>query len=260
MNDPCESFRERIAQDLVDELDAVERDELETHLAGCRECAREREELKATVGTLRSLHDERPPRHFFVHSEERRGPLRSFSTLPPAWKGALAASLILLVAAAGLLIVGTHVRVEHGVLMVSVGQTPAERWIEPLKTEILSAAVERSSENDRVWIERVRGEFAETLASRDLEQRQIIDAALRELDTRAGETLASSHLALRQELDRGLLRVRNDVEYQRREDLGRVRDHLDQFAANDLRLDERTEAILAAVVEMSEWDDGARRR
>ena len=100
----------------------------------------------------------------------------------------------------------------------------------------------------------MRQEFAETLASHDLEQRQVIDAALLELDTRAGEMLATSHLTLRQELDRGLLRVRNDVEYQRREDLGLVHDHLDQFAAYDQRLDQRTEAILAAVVEMSGWD------
>jgi len=243
---------------VVDELTAVERDELSIHLSGCAECAREREDLEATVGTLRSQRDERPPRHFFVHPEERRGPLRSFSALPAVWKGVLAAVLVLFVVATGLLVARTHVRVEHGVLMVSVGQTPEERWTEPLKTEILQAAADLSSENDREWIERVRGEFAETLASHDLEQRQVIDAALRELDTRAGETLASSHLALRQELDRGLLRVRNDVEYQRREDLGRVRDHLNRFAANDLRLDERTEALLAAVVEMSEWDQRSR--
>jgi hypothetical protein len=254
MNDTCETFRERIAQDLVNELTTDERKRLEAHLAGCAECAREREELTATVGTLRSLGDERTPRHFFVYPEERRGALRSFSMLPTAWKGALAAALVLLVVAAGLLVARTHVRVGHGVLMVSVGATPEERWTEPLKTEILQAAVDRSYESDREWTERLRTELIETLAAHDLERRRILDSALEQLDTRAGEMLASSHLALQQELNRGLIRVRTDVEYQRREDLGLLRDHFDRFAENDLRQEERTEAILAAVVEMSGWD------
>ncbi|MDX1388216.1 MAG: hypothetical protein R3344_03450 [Acidobacteriota bacterium] len=216
MNDGCEVFRERIARGLIEDLDGAEREALDDHLADCSECSREHREMHKTIDALRLLKDETPGRHFFVHPE----PARSFGAFPPVWKAALAASILLLAAAVGLLVTRVHVRTENGVLMMSVGGTPEERWLRPLEESIVRTAVEAAREADR------------------------------EMAVRVGHEI----MQFQDEVEGALIQVRDELYLQRREDLGLVRDHLDLVAAYDRRQDERTDEIVAAVNAMGRWD------
>lgn len=216
MNQSCETFREQIVRGLVDDLDGAERRALEEHLAACPDCLRERGEMRDAIDALRLLRDERPPRHFFVQPRHDR----SFRALPLVWKTTLAAAILLVIVAAGLLIAQVHVRAENGVVMVSLGQPPEERWIEPLRESIVRAAVDSAREEDR------------------------------EMAMRVGDEI----FKLREDVEGALILVRDEIERRRLEDLGAVRDSFDLAAAYDRRQDERTEAIVAAVNAMGRWD------
>ena len=159
MNDRCENFREQIARGLIDDLDGAERKALDDHLADCSDCSRECREMQETIDALRLLRDEAPRKHFFVHPEQAAGAGRSFQALPPVWKATLAAAILLLVVAVGLLVARVHVRTENGVLMMSVGQTPEERWLQPLRESIVRTALKAAREEDRAIAVRVGREI-----------------------------------------------------------------------------------------------------
>jgi hypothetical protein len=72
-----DSFTDRLSDYLDDELSAVERADVETHLAGCAACRTTLAELRAVTAHAASLSDSPPPVDLWSSVEDRITPTRS---------------------------------------------------------------------------------------------------------------------------------------------------------------------------------------
>jgi Putative zinc-finger len=82
---------EELSAYLDHELTGAQRQELESHLAGCETCRRRLESLGQTVRAIAQLPKEVPPRAFVIPSQRAQG--RRFT--PAGWAAGLAAAAVL---------------------------------------------------------------------------------------------------------------------------------------------------------------------
>jgi hypothetical protein len=85
---------EQLSAYVDQELTGTSRQELEEHLKGCETCRRRLEALRQTVGAIRALPQETPPRTFTIPAQRRQ----AFRWLPTlAWAGGAAAAAVIVV-------------------------------------------------------------------------------------------------------------------------------------------------------------------
>jgi len=214
--------KEQLVGYLYDELDAVERRNVEAHLATCAECRAEVAGLQQTRQHLTTWSPPEPELAFHIVRGPARVPPRRFAWVP-TWAMAAAASLLVLAGAAAI----AHVELRYGPegLVVRTGWAASEA-VAPVSTaapvqaasggvssEQLRAAVQ-VLESRLVELERAR--TTQTVAARTM-QAAITGPELRKV-------LAQSEARQREEMALQVSQVWKDFSAARVTDFARLQD------------------------------------
>lgn len=261
MSMSCDHSREQIGRALLDDLAREERQALEAHLAECPACSLEQELYAATVHQLRSTCDVAVPRHFFVHPKTVRfTPWHLFLQLSLSWRIATAATVILLLIGVGLLTANIQFKAENGIYSFSFGKPPISRPVqatrgadaEALKRELL-IAVEEKIQNERLQlIHLLQSELKASTTSASHEQRQFLQAALHDVETRLNGQLVSTGEALQARNERTMLSLYGAWQAQRQHDLAGINDSLGKMVARGEVKEQQTDAILNTLIQVAE--------
>ena len=241
MSEPCARMRGLIPRALFDDLDDAGRLELNAHLACCDRCSAEQQAFQHTVAMLRGVDEAPVPRHFFVDAPPTGTRNRRLSGA--FWAGALAAAVtvgvVLALWAAG----GLHVRVEHGVLLASLGTSPAEQLEAEWSRRVLDAVDRRLLDEDRRFTQRLE------LALGGVEQRAaaLLTQTMGEWTGQVDNQLANRDELLREDTQRAMVALYRTVDDQWRENLWSVNQQLEQVTHHNLLQDERTDAVVTAM-------------
>jgi hypothetical protein len=252
MTDDCDGYRERLAPAVMDELAPRERQELESHLAACPGCARERERLERTLAELGSLEDVPVPRHFLVTSAvESRQPWHLLTQLSRSWKIVLATGAAALLVAAGLSLARLHVRIDERSVTLGFGEPPPETARGVVTEQTLAAVVasvdRRLAARDRALVTALRQEVAAIHSRLDGRQRSFLEAAVAAQEQRLDEQWRTRNAELRTAIADFVRVSHGQVRRQCRDDLDGFSNQLRMSAALDIRQEQRMEALSTAV-------------
>jgi hypothetical protein len=265
MDTGCSAYRNDIPRALAGDLEAQAREALDRHIAGCPECAGERELYEATLTRVRRLRDVPVPRHFFVHPESRQGAWRTLSELPPAWRicGGLAAAaaLVLVVLAAA----SFQIRAENGAITLGFGTLPraaAPRVAAPapvlavdtkaLQDGIIAVLAERNRKESLEWVRTLRSEIARAGSRWNEQQRLALDTALSGLEARMNGRLTATASSIQSATDSSLERMYQAVRYDREQDTAALNSRIARVAATTEMKGNQTDVILDTLLQVAD--------
>ncbi len=262
MSTGCEHFRNHIPRAMSADLDPVEQQALDRHLAECAPCSQEKELYAQTFGSLRSLEDVPVPRHFLVYPEERRvDPWQLFRNMSPAWQGVLASAVFILLIFSGTAAARLRVRFEDGALVVAFGRsTPARTAPAPapvldtaaLEARILQMVAERNRKEDLEWVRTLRAELAQSHKAITRNQRTQLEAVLGNLEARMNVHLDQTARALDDRTSQSLATFYQAMKRQRESDLALVDSKLDRLALSGEKKSNETDAILETLLQVAD--------
>jgi hypothetical protein len=233
MTAQCDTFRERIAQALVEELPAAEAEALRVHVAQCAACAEEERLYVTTLSALRPS-DEEVPRHFFVYPQERSSTFRDvFALLSIGRKAALAACAAAVVLA-----------------VVVAGRAP--RTASPDTARLPAQVDARLAADRRETVAVVRAELEQFRSASGARDRAAFERALASLETRMNERLVGAASEMQTTTGRALTAMYQNLEEGRRRDLGVLDDRVSRVAAQGEIKGNQTDAILQTLLEFAE--------
>ena len=261
MTTACDYFRQQIGKALVEYLVGVERQVLESHLAECPACRLEQELFASTVRQLRSTTDVPAPRHFFVFPESRQlTPWRLFQQMGFAWRATLVALAVLLVVGAGLLVSNAQFKAEKGSYSLSFGKPPLPHTtgmttgkdVEALKHELLMVMEEKLQQERLEFTHLVQAELQRSTALNNQQQRQLLQAALENMETRFNNHLTSASKSIEARHDQELLSLMAAWQTQRERDLARINVSFEHMVAQGQLKERQTDNILNTLLQVAE--------
>jgi hypothetical protein len=246
MTAQCDTFRERIAQALVEELPAAEAEALRVHVAQCAACAEEERLYVTTLSALRPS-DEEVPRHFFVYPQERSSTFRDvFALLSIGRKAALAACAAAVVLA--VVVAGRAPRTASP----DTARLPAQVDTAALRAELLRIVDARLAADRRETVAVVRAELEQFRSASGARDRAAFERALASLETRMNERLVGAASEMQTTTGRALTAMYQNLEEGRRRDLGVLDDRVSRVAAQGEIKGNQTDAILQTLLEFAE--------
>ena len=173
----CRFFREQLALEGYDELDAEAKKSLQAHLQTCRECEQFRVNLKETQQALDQWSEEdRPTDIEALHEAIKPKPLPWWSRLS-AWRWlawGMAACLILVISLSAMALIGVDVKWEDRGLTLRIGQESVPEITEQELVRLLQA--ERNA--TQIQLQGMLDEFSEQLQVHLAERQKQANAQL----------------------------------------------------------------------------------
>jgi hypothetical protein len=258
MSQDCDTYRRKIPQSWLEDLEPRELEALRRHIEECSACRYEHEQYGNTIALLGEKDPVDVPRHFFVYPEESRlNPWRLFRSLSPAWQAAAAAVGILF---AGFLLAAAYrlqVRISDGVLYASFGRLPAQQTAPAfdaaaMEARMLQVIEARARTVNRESVQSLRAEMNRSLSALSSDQRIILDAALAALESRVGSRIAVAVQSVREEATASQQQLRQVVSLERQRDLNLLNDRITQVALSGEMKGDRTDAILETLLQVAE--------
>jgi hypothetical protein len=262
MQNGCERFRNLIPKSLLGDVSTREQEEVNLHLTECVPCSHEKDLYVETLSSLRASGDESVPRHFFVYPQESRpNPWRIFRQMAFGWQASLAVLLLLLGILSGISLANLRVQNVQGTMVFAFGRVPAQSAnipvapsldLEEIETRILQVVEERNRKDKLDWVRNMREEIAKSQRSFTQKQRTLLETALAEMETRLGNNLAATALALQNRNDSTITRVYQAIAQQHDRDMNTINSRLTRFAIADEAKSTQTDSILETLLQVAE--------
>jgi len=258
----CDHYRNQIPRALLSDLDPVQQEALDRHLAECVPCSEEKELYAQTFRRMHSVEDLPVPRHFLVHPKERAAnPWKLFRGLSPVWQGSIAAVALILLMTSAMAAGRMQFKAEGGAYTISFGKTsqakalpaPAPALdIAALEARILQMVEEKNRKESLEWIRTLRAEIRRSQKSITREQRNLMQTALDNLEARVDVRLEQTARTLDDRNARSLAAMYQAIKLQRDSDLALVDSKLTRLALNGEIKSSQTDAILETLIQVAE--------
>jgi hypothetical protein len=258
VSEDCAGYRNRIPEWVLGDLAPEAAREFEGHVGGCAACSLERAAFEKTLGRMRRLEDEDPPRHFFAYPAERRlAPWRAFASVAPAWQALFAAVMLLMIAGGGMALARLNLRLDGGALTLSFGPlaerpAPAAVDLTALEARILKTVMEKNRIEATEWVNSLRGEISRAQARLTARERASLLQALEAVDVRMNTRLQQAAVSLQDRNDRSIAGVYEAVSLERERLEAAVDARLSRLASSTESRNNQTDSILESLLQVAE--------
>jgi hypothetical protein len=260
MTAECSSYQNLIPRAMMGDLNEEEQRSLNLHLSECAPCAHEHMQYAETLQQMRSIGDVPVPRHFFVYKEDRaESPWQMFRRMSLGWQGAIAGVVLIFAVLTTTAALHLNIRSENGIWILSFGRsiTPNVKPVPPvdaaaIEARILKALEEENRMEKLEWVRTVRAELDKSNRSMNERQRQILQVALTDLETRLGGQVAATARSLEERSDKALSSLYQTLSADREQDFATFNNRLNRLAANGEMRSIQTDAVLETLLQVAE--------
>jgi len=251
MKSECSEYQKRIAAFASGDLDEVEKQSLDAHLAVCPHCRSEREAYARTVQRLAATADEEIPHHFFVYPEPQSMNLwQLLSRMPLRWQAAAAglAAIVLFVGVAA--ISRLQIRSDASGWAVSFGGSSVD--MAALSKNILEAAERKQQETALALVRDIRSEIERSNTNLTQQQQIRLTKALERLDSRLSGRISSTEDQVREDTQILVSELYRTLARQRAQDLELIDLRIDSTEVTNAIKAQQTDEILGTLLQVAD--------
>ena len=251
MTSECKEYQKKIPALLLGDLNAMEMQALEAHLAACSRCRSEQESYARTIQQLSLAGEESIPHHFFLRDENHSlNPLQLFSQMQWQWKTAVAGAIALLLLLGIAAFSRLQIRSNPGGWAVSFGQNDTD--FSALKKEILEAVDRKNREERADWIRQASGESLRAQADSARQQQLQFAAALTRMDSKLTGRVLRSEAQAQDETRALIANLYRGIAEQRVRDLEAINLRFESTDASNVLAAQQTSEILGTLLQVAD--------
>jgi hypothetical protein len=238
MKPECNEYKKIIARSLMEDLADREQKDLDSHLATCAHCRSEKERYQHTLDLMQSMEDAPAPRHFFIHSDERKlNPRQIFPLMKLHWQIAAAAF-------AGIFILAG--------IGWSMSFSRHDIDVAALKKDILQSVEKKNQDVREAWMHEMRAEIMRARTDLTQQQKDQLTAAFYRLDSRIANRLQLHEARTKDQTTETVNALYNDLSRQRTRDLNFLLTRFNSIEANSALKERETDVILDTLLQVAE--------